>query len=473
MSLTSNRVALAPINNSRLNSSASASSNSTPLKKKKYSRINLTSSTSIALTPSFKKRHSDLNTAAKSFTSHKKFSPIKSISFSDYRSTSSTCSSPNFKISSNRVSNPGHAYKNDAAGLAATKLKLKLQLALYKLQQKQNAKSKLSLSASETIVFSNCSKTSTKKSILSPALESKKSTNLPLSPSASPTPANKVFINNQLPTPPEPAPYSSSININLKTRTKLLSAAASSYKINKDRPSLSKIAYNKQIKSNRNNHKLKLFQIKKNSIFHSSNSMTEKKLPLSLGQFNQVKLPKLTLEHNKSNTSLNIATHVPSAINSFSQNSFLLPFAAASVSGSVRIPSIKLTAPAASSLASFSENETNALPSINKILKTPMRRANSTLFYNNNNNHSNSNQNDDTIDEDNDMTILNTTNNSTINAAANTNNGSILSDSNEKASSDEDKNKTILTSSPIANSFGTPNSFSVAKSLLQLGGHCA
>ncbi|KAK6456175.1 uncharacterized protein RJT20DRAFT_127992 [Scheffersomyces xylosifermentans] len=532
MSLTTNRVALAPIHNSRLNSNSSTA-NSSPkgptLKNNKQSitstsqvvgqsksfraanlsqkrsianRLSLAASTtSLALTPLFKKRHSDLSsksfslsastTSTSSISLHRKFSPIKSMSFSDYRSTSSTCSSPNLKAKPR--GNQPNVFKNDAAGLAATKLKLKLQLALYKLQQKQSNESTKTLDSQDTLLFATESKTSIKRSIT----PSESSKNTFRSPTASPTPSNErdqSKVVNQLPIPPEPAPYSSSININLKTKTKLLSKSSPKGKNNStsnqnNRPSLSKIAYNKQINSNRKNQKLKLFQIKKNSIFHSSNSFTEKKqLPLLV---NEVKLPKFSNDGKASATnSLNIITHMPSTLTSFSQNSFLLPYAAASVLGSVSIPSIQINAPSSVvapnanvGVGSFSNGNSTSLPSINKILKTPMRRANSTRFYPN---AATTNQNDDTIDEDNDMTILNTTNNTTINAttnAATTSSGSMLSVLGENAKSsdgatvdedeEDDKNKTIITSSPISNNFGTPNSFSVAKSLLQLGGHCA
>ena len=75
------------------------------------------------------------------------------------------------------------------------------------------------------------------------------------------------------------------------------------------------------------------------------------------------------------------------------------------------------------------------LPPVHKILKTPIRTTTRTLMYNMTNSNS-----DETIDETGDET------------------------------QQEIRRKDILGSSPLrGNSFGTPNSFSVAKSLLQLG----
>lgn len=80
----------------------------------------------------------------------------------------------------------------------------------------------------------------------------------------------------------------------------------------------------------------------------------------------------------------------------------------------------------------------NRLPPVHKILKTPIKAANRTLMYNSINN---TNVGDDTIDENADDTHIET-----------------------KRKDD------FLGSSPLrTNSFGTPNRFSVAKSLLQLG----
>lgn len=81
----------------------------------------------------------------------------------------------------------------------------------------------------------------------------------------------------------------------------------------------------------------------------------------------------------------------------------------------------------------------NRLPPVHKILKTPIKTTTRTLMYHSINN-SNSNS-DETIDETADDTNV-----------------------------DLKRKDNILDSSPTrCNSFGTPNSFSVAKSLLQLG----
>ncbi|KAK6868324.1 hypothetical protein K6H11_004386 [Candida tropicalis] len=91
------------------------------------------------------------------------------------------------------------------------------------------------------------------------------------------------------------------------------------------------------------------------------------------------------------------------------------------------------------------------------------------------------NSNDETIiDEDNELTIIqNTTiNNTTIDQNAtievNDDDEEDAHNNNDKLSSrkNQQNDEDILTSSPIHNQqFTTPNKFSVAKSLLQLGGH--
>ena len=171
------------------------------------------------------------------------------------------------------------------------------------------------------------------------------------------------------------------------------------------------------------------------------------------------------------------------------------------------VPSNRNTNHAQNSFYSSLGATNTALPSINKILKTPIRRANNAskqfLFQrsfnnaaplvtnNNNNNNSNTYGNDETtIDEDNDMTIIQ---NTTISNTTIDQNATIDEEKTEydveqeeitqeiKNSNEEDDNEDInspskqqdiLTSSPLSNQqFTTPNKFSVAKSLLQLGGH--
>ncbi|EGW34743.1 uncharacterized protein SPAPADRAFT_57809 [Spathaspora passalidarum NRRL Y-27907] len=173
--------------------------------------------------------------------------------------------------------------------------------------------------------------------------------------------------------------------------------------------------------------------------------------------------------------------------------SFILPFAAAAAAAesgarqnnASTLPSILLNPPSNIS-QSFNSNHATNLPSINKILRTPIKRANSTrqLLKQQPNPPPHPARasrlptvtDDTTIDEDNDMTIINNTttyNNSTVVE----HNDTTIPEKNEDDDDEDDDNdfdsrkKDILSSSPLSNPFGTPNSFSVARSLLQLGGH--
>lgn len=262
---------------------------------------------------------------------HKLKQATKSLSTSDFKPSSS--------------SSPLGSFKNDTAGLAATKLKLKLQLALYKLQQKN--------------------KSEPEKKV--------------------PTPLNLVSVDVrsfQLPAPSN-VNYQSSVNVNLRTKTRSSNTKSS-------KPSLTKIASNKH-----NNHKiskLKLFKIRNNSLFYQP----PKELAITFDR-----VDRNHSAGSRSRVTNDIKLPRPTVDNSFKRTT---------------------------------------LPSINKILKTPIKHSNSTRSLICNHNA------DDTIDEDD--TIINTANNKLK------------------------KYNNLLTSSPITNNFGTPNSFSVAKSLLQLGGYC-
>ncbi|CAN3360918.1 hypothetical protein DICA3_F07184 [Diutina catenulata] len=89
-----------------------------------------------------------------------------------------------------------------------------------------------------------------------------------------------------------------------------------------------------------------------------------------------------------------------------------------------------------------------SLPSINIILKTPIKNA-ARHQRALNTSHATTATDDTTIDEDHDATIA--------------------VDDGKKST--ERRAKQVLTSSPLQNHLGTPNSFSVAKSLLQLAGN--
>lgn len=315
-------------------------------------RPNLTSKTSLGRTSTSLSPYSLSRTKSMHNYSinKKKFSNLKSSSFSDY------------KISNN---------KNITADLAATKLKLKLQLAFYKVQQQYNN------SVNSRKIF--------------PAIPSttKLSSTARVSPNSSASSTPSFTMNNSnlitVITPPSPtANYQSSININLQTNLK---SAAPTRKV---KPSLSSIALNK--KNTSNNQKLKLFQIKKTSSFYN-------------------------VSHNNPMTSGSRLPLIESDL-------------------------VKLSKP---NLNSTNGASTRSLPPINKILKTPIKTASSTRNLIHSYNHATVVTNtDETIDESMDDTSL--------------------------AFAVKSKDN-LLTSSPLKdnNSFGTPNSFSVAKSLLQLG----
>lgn len=138
--MVTNRTALSTIGDGQLNSNRSLNS-STPLANKQtttYIRQTTDDFKSMfSLTPSKHKRKRFPDMVTKSFSIEKsgtyynsKRSPAmaKSISFAEYNTTSDT--SPTLRLKSSTS-----AFKNDKAGLAATKLKLRLQFALYKVQQ--------------------------------------------------------------------------------------------------------------------------------------------------------------------------------------------------------------------------------------------------------------------------------------------------------------------------------------------------
>lgn len=329
----SNRVALAPITDSRLNT---GSNSGTPLKKKKRSpppetRFSPTSISSGPLSTGIKRP--SLIYSKSFLVRHLASTPSKkkSLSFSDYRTTVL----PHHKRLNKIV-------KNNKAGLAATKLKLKLQLALYKLQQTRGLQTVKSIEIPST--SKTCTETVDTKEKMHSMSESKQN--------------------------------------GFKQPNKETSMRSFG--------SLSKIACQKS--------KLRLFQVKKDSVYW------QKK---------------------------------PEAVPLTKEERFEPTFSTRFI-----LPSVALSAEARPSL-----------PSINKILKTPIKNANSTRSLIT---HS---HDDTTIDEDGDATIINTTQKHP------------LHDDEEYQQALERKCKDILSSSPLQNHFGTPNSFSVAKLLLQLGSY--
>lgn len=142
--------------------------------------------------------------------------------------------------------------------------------------------------------------------------------------------------------------------------------------------------------------------------------------------------------------SANVNLQRPKLTNRPSLSSVAAQKTGASASGNLRLYHIK-------QLSSFHNVHSQRLPlsaqrlpPVHKILKTPIKTTTRTLMYNSMTSNLNSNGNsnsDETIDETADDTQV-----------------------------DLRKRDDILGSSPLrCNSFGTPNSFSVAKSLLQLG----
>lgn len=217
-----------------------------------------------------------------------------------------------------------------------------------------------------------------------------------------------------------------SINLNLKSLTSASNphttkpsntfGANSSSNINtsltslptlkKKKPSLSATAYDKNLLLFRNSQKLKLYSIKKDSKFYAD----KKNIPLEPRTVNS-----RTEQHQFASTSSPTTTF-------------------ATFPPSVKSKMVRL------------------LPPINKILKTPLKATTRNLVNpylpHDKRYKLPCNNTDETIDEDDDGPIKESTSNS-IKVAGKDN---------------------LLSSSPIqANSFGTPNSFSVAKSLLQLG----
>lgn len=422
-SQSSNRIALAPIRDSRLNINSPLS-----LKNKRSYTSSLVDVVGPSTPSDSLKRQKVLPAQSQTLRA------TKSVSFSDFRFGSTPPKSTGLS-SKPLVTNSTNA----TAGLAATKLKLKLQLAFYKLQHKSNSINNNNKSGNEYIDATK-SHTQTNTSFDSSDLFTKST----ISP---------VDRKSHLPTPPKLTGYSSSANMNLQTKTKIVQnpsnhAKRSSYKYTK-KPSLSAIAYDKNVSNFKNTQNLRLFSVKKGSQYHHDVS----KVPL---------IPN-DVTKNK--------THAVRA------NSEIIPRTTVTSDGSmVRLPKplmckVNMESSNLRSLSNPVTLKSMSLPPINKILKTPMKNSSSTrnlvnaYLQNQNQNqsqvlthckHEDANQTilntDETIDEDDDGPLRESTCNSI------------------KVSKKDNNN--ILSSSPIRNSqntFGTPNSFSVAKSLLQLG----
>ncbi|KAI3404639.2 hypothetical protein KGF56_002535 [Candida oxycetoniae] len=459
MSVATNRVAFSTIRDTQLNSS-------TPLvdrKSKLHYQSADNSSRLISLTPRKYRKTGVPDLISRSFSIEKSgtyydksiSSTLKSKSFASHHHT--PVSSPE-NSSTLHLKSSLSTFKNDVAGLAATKLKLKLQFALHKVKQnkikgeisKVNTNKMKVSKPTSNLYFSRNQKQQTP--IVSPHND------LPLRASAF------AF----LPTPPEQVParhnfYTNSINVNLQTKNKAAFSSAS----------LSKVASNK---TGKKYQKLRLFQIKKTSVYYSG---SQRRLPL-------------TNEKQQQQEQQQAAPAIDSTSN-------LLLFCQPTVTDDTHkkkegistafpniLPSLNLRSRSAES--SFA-NQTPNLPSINKILKTPLKRANMSRSFRFQQSFNNAAPtviasrtptlaDETTIDEDNDMTLLQNTTcqNSTIdqideNTTIRNKDDGIKDDEDEQENESDGYKKSVLDSSPITNHLGTPNSRSVAKSLLQLGGH--
>lgn len=423
-SQSSNRIALAPIRDSRLNINSPLS-----LKNKRSYTSSLVDVVGPSTPSDSLKRQKVLPVQSQTLRA------TKSVSFSDFRFGSTPPKSTGLTSKPLVTSST-----NATAGLAATKLKLKLQLAFYKLQHKSNSINNNNKSGNEYIDATK-SQTQTNTSFDSSDLLTKST----ISP---------VDRKSHLPTPPKLTGYSSSANMNLQTKTKIVQnpsnhAKISSYKYTK-KPSLSAIAYDKNVSNFKNTQNLRLFSVKRGSQYYHDVS----------------KVPLIPSDVTKSNK-----THAVRA------NSEIIPRTTVTSDGSmIRLPKplmckVNMESSNLRSLSNPVTLKSMSLPPINKILKTPMKKSSSTRnlvnTYLQNQNQNQPQTLTNTKQEDANQTILNT--DETIDED---DDGPLRESTCNSIKVSKKENNNILSSSPIRNSqntFGTPNSFSVAKSLLQLG----
>ncbi|WEJ95920.1 hypothetical protein PSN45_003451 [Yamadazyma tenuis] len=291
-------------------------------------------------------------------------------SFSNSRSNSFTTSSLNLLSSTSSVRKPSADSSSDV-DIYASKLKFKLKLAVFKLNQQQGSRTKsgsFTFYNSEYLVKSP-SNSSTKLISTSKAIH-QLSPSIKLSRFLKTSNINTKHLVSKSVSFPVKKTFENSININLTQK------------------SLNSLILSKSFNNNNNNsNNLKLFSIKKDSPFYSNC-----KIPLTLSEQKAI--------FSGSKISLPLATR-------FSEPSSALA--------------------SSNSLLSFKQDP---LPSINKILKTPLKLTSHT---------------------------------STLTSAYNDDNDQTIDDQ-----SFDDSLKKNNSSSPLRH-FATPNSFSVAKSLLQLG----
>lgn len=416
--LNTTRIALAPIRDSRLNINSPLS-----LKNKRSYNSSLADTMAPTTPTNLVKRQRLMSAQSQTLRAP------KSISFSDFKFGSTPSKSTSLHDTPLVPSST-----NATAGLAATKLKLKLQLAFYKLQHRSNNKSK----DSNGLIDATKSNTRTSTSFDS-SIELTKS-------------VSSFDKKSYLPTPPKLSGYSSSRNINLQTKAKIdldpsCQVKRRTYNASK-KPSLSAIAYDKNVSNFKKSQNLRLFSVKKSSQYY--HPVTN--VPL---------VPKDVAKVNRAQACRSKSEIIPRTTTASDTSTIRLPK-----------PMMCKVSMESSNLRSESHPtslKSMSLPPINKILKTPMKSSlstrnlvNSYLQSQNQSldlkslKHEDANQTilntDETIDDDDDGPLRE----STINSI--------------KVSKKDSNN--LLSSSPIRNSlnaFGTPNSFSVAKSLLQLG----
>lgn len=410
------RLALAPVRDSRLNIRS-------PLSQKTKRTFTPSLADVMPATPTGTTKKRKVCAQPQTVKAH------KSVSFSDFRSG----------VTPSKAALQGKPNGTNAtAGLAATKLKLKLQLAFYKLQHNTN-----NTRPSQVPIDPTRSHTQTRKPLGSPTPQAKKSIS--------------SGVKSHLPTPPKLSGYSASANMNLQTKERILLSQSNKAKTmnsaSKKGPSLSVIAYDKNVNNFKQAQNLRLFSVKKNSEFYHE-------IP---------KVPLAPKDLAKPNSSLAVKA-----------KSEVIP---RSIPSTTEDPMIRLPKPMIYKIDMESSNmrsqsnplsfNSMALPPINKILKTPMKNSSSTrnlvasYLQEQKTQTQSLNQAEAKLDDNNNQTILYT--DETIDEDED---GPLRESTCNSIKVTKKNPANLLSSSPIRNphnSFATPNSFSVAKSLLQLG----
>lgn len=453
-SQNSNRIALAPIRDARLNITSPLAQ-----KNKRY----LTSSL-VDLLPLKPSSRTTGAQAASSLASPRASRAMKSTSFSEFGQVASFNRYRNITSRLHKLTGTRNGPRaNSAAGIAATKLKLKLQLAFSKLGHNKLLKLKATVpvldpSRSFTLSSSHSHQNSQSSTgFASRSVAGKNSQehlgNLSEPRLASTEQEHPVEINSK-------SKVASAANINLLTlqnnqRVSMRSATIAEHDGGNESSTVHKAA--KTRKDAQQTSRLKLFSIKKGSKYYSRSS----NIPLAPPGKKHSRIGSLVTASSTSQASF-VGGSIPQA-------------------NPVQDPLIRLPKPVISQVhmedsdvrsqsRQESQNSTN-LPPIYKILKTPMKNSSSTRnlvssYMNEQSSLTNSKSaRQETTTDHADQTIPYT--DDTVYYSDEEPHPKGASNSDSTASGN------ILSSSPVkepnSNSFGTPNSFSVAKSLLQLG----